>query len=71
MAQRRRRVEGRFHICRIEPTPLRTAEEWLSFYARFWTGRLAALAAVLKAEDRAAAAASDNADPPDNRGDER
>jgi len=36
----------------------------------FWTGRLAALDAVLKAEDRAAAA-SDNADPLENKGDER
>jgi DNA-binding transcriptional ArsR family regulator len=67
----RRRVEGRFHICQIEPAPLRTAEEWLSFYARFWSGRLAALDAVPKAEDRAAAAASDNANPSDNEGDER
>jgi hypothetical protein len=37
---------------------------------RFWSGRLAALDALPKAEDRAAAA-SDNADPSENKGDER
>lgn len=51
----RRRVQGRRHICRIEPAPLAAADEWLRFYARFWSERLAALDAVLKAEDRAAA----------------
>ena len=48
----RRRVQGRAHICRIEPAPLAAAEEWLRYYERFWTKRLDAL---LKAEDRAGA----------------
>jgi len=51
----RRRVQGRSHICRIEPAPLAAAEEWLHYYARFWTERLDALDAMLKAEDRAGA----------------
>ena len=54
----RRRVQGRSHVCRIEPAPLAVAERWLRFYERFWTERFDALAAVLKAEDAAAAAAS-------------
>jgi len=50
----RRRVQGRSHICRIEPAPLAAAEDWLRDYERFWTKRLDALDALLKAEDRAA-----------------
>lgn len=48
-----RRVQGRSHICRIEPAPLAAAEEWLRYYERFWTKRLEALDSLLKAEDRA------------------
>jgi len=48
----RRRVQGRSHICRIEPAPLAAAEKWLHDYARFWAERLDALDAMLKAEDR-------------------
>ncbi|MGO9470676.1 MAG: ArsR/SmtB family transcription factor [Isosphaeraceae bacterium] len=47
----RRRVQGRSHICRIEPAPLAAAEEWLHHYARFWSERLDALDAMLKADD--------------------
>src|SRR5260221_732867 len=50
----RRRVQGRTHFCRIEPLPLAAADEWLRFYECFWIDRLDALAAILKAEDRAA-----------------
>jgi DNA-binding transcriptional ArsR family regulator len=49
----RRRVQGRSHICRIEPAPLAAAEEWLHYYEGFWTKRLDALDALLRAEDRA------------------
>ncbi|HEU5101115.1 MAG TPA: metalloregulator ArsR/SmtB family transcription factor [Roseiflexaceae bacterium] len=49
----RRRVAGRSHICRIEPGPLATADEWLRFYERLWTDQLDALDAMLKAEDAA------------------
>lgn len=47
----RRRVEGRRHICRIEPAPLMAADKWLRYYDRFWNQRLDALEALLKAED--------------------
>ena len=33
----RREVRGRTHLCRLDPGPLATAQEWLSFYERFWT----------------------------------
>jgi DNA-binding transcriptional ArsR family regulator len=49
----RRRVQGRSHICRIEPAPLAAADRWLREYERFWTERLDALDALLRAEDRA------------------
>ena len=55
----RRRVEGRTHVCRIEPAPLAAAGEWLRFYERLWTEQLDALDALLKAEDAATATSSD------------
>ncbi len=55
-----RRVRGRSHICRIEPAPLAAAEKWLQYYARFWTERLDALDALLKAEDSADSAQTHN-----------
>lgn len=47
-----RRIAGRTHLCRIEPEPLQAAEAWLRRYERFWTSRLDALEAALKAEDQ-------------------
>jgi DNA-binding transcriptional ArsR family regulator len=52
----RRKVQGRSHICRIEPSPLAAADRWLRYYERFWNKRLDALEALLKAEDAAAVA---------------
>ena len=49
----RRRVEGRRHVCRMEPSPLATADKWLRYYERFWSTRLDALEALLQAEDAA------------------
>ncbi|WP_209599920.1 ArsR/SmtB family transcription factor [Sinorhizobium kostiense] len=46
----RREVRGRTHLCRLEPGPLASAHEWLSFYERFWTGRLDALEELLRKE---------------------
>ena len=46
----RREVRGRAHLCRLEPGPLATAREWLSFYERFWTGRLDVLDRLLREE---------------------
>lgn len=47
----RREVRGRTHFCRLEPGPLAAANEWLSFYERFWTGSLDALERLLREED--------------------
>ncbi len=46
----RRRIEGRVHVCRLEPAPLAAADGWLRFYERFWSEQLAALDAFLSAE---------------------
>ncbi|WP_373502043.1 ArsR/SmtB family transcription factor [Aestuariivirga sp.] len=47
----RREVRGRTHVCRLEPGPLASAHDWLTFYERFWTGRLDALERLLSEED--------------------
>lgn len=46
----RREVKGRTHLCRLEPGPLATADEWLRFYERFWTDRLGVLDRLLREE---------------------
>jgi DNA-binding transcriptional ArsR family regulator len=43
-----REVRGRTHICRLDPGPLASAHEWLSFYERFWSERLDALERLLR-----------------------
>ena len=50
----KRSVQGRRHVCRLDPNPLASAAVWLSFYEHFWTERLAALADVLKGQGRRA-----------------
>jgi DNA-binding transcriptional ArsR family regulator len=47
----RREVRGRTHLCRLDPGPLASAHEWLSFYERFWTDRLDVLERLLREED--------------------
>jgi DNA-binding transcriptional ArsR family regulator len=47
----RREVRGRTHLCRLDPGPLASAHQWLSFYERFWTERLDALERLLRSED--------------------
>jgi DNA-binding transcriptional ArsR family regulator len=47
----RREVRGRTHLCRLEPGPLASAHDWLSFYERFWTERLDALERLLRQKD--------------------
>lgn len=47
----RREVHGRTHLCRLDPGPLASAHEWLSFYERFWTGRLDELERLLREDD--------------------
>ena len=44
----RRTVEGRTHTCRLDPGPLRSADEWLRLSERIWTERFDALDALLK-----------------------
>lgn len=69
----RREVRGRTHLCRLDPGPLASAHEWLTFYERFWTERLDILERLLREED--AANAPNHPDPspkpsPDTEGDE-
>ncbi len=48
----KRDVRGRTHVCRLAPGPLANAHQWLAFYEIFWTNRLDALEALIKAEDQ-------------------
>jgi DNA-binding transcriptional ArsR family regulator len=47
----RRTVEGRRHVCRLDPGPLASATEWLRFYERFWNERLDDLQTLLENEE--------------------
>src|SRR5438552_15202655 len=47
----RREVRGRTHLCRLAPGPLASAHQWLGFYERFWTERLAVLDRLPRAAD--------------------
>ncbi len=42
-----RERHGSFQIVRINATPLRSAQQWLNFYERFWTEQLDSLERVL------------------------
>jgi DNA-binding transcriptional ArsR family regulator len=42
----RRTVDGRRHVCRLDPAPLASATAWLRFYERHWEERLDALEAL-------------------------
>ncbi len=46
----RREVRGRTHLCRLDPGPLASAQQWLAFYERFWTDRLDALERLLRSD---------------------
>jgi len=59
----RREVRGRTHICRLEAGPLADADQWLSYYERFWTGRLDALEKLLRDDDARKAAERKNRTP--------
>lgn len=39
----RREIRGREHHCRVDPRPLREANDWLEHYRQFWELRLDAL----------------------------
>jgi DNA-binding transcriptional ArsR family regulator len=44
----RRTIDGRRHICRLEPGPLGSAHAWLAFYQRHWSERLDALEGLFR-----------------------
>lgn len=44
----RREVRGRTHVCHLDPGPMASAHEWLTFYQQFWTGRLDTLERLLR-----------------------
>jgi DNA-binding transcriptional ArsR family regulator len=48
----RRTVQGRTHVCRLDPGPLAEAHGWLRVYERFWNERLDALAALFTPPDK-------------------
>lgn len=59
-----RRVQGRRHLCRIQPLRLAAADNWFHFYRRLWAEQLDRLDTLLQAEDRAAS-------PPRRKGSKR
>ncbi len=42
-----RTVQGRTHLCRLQPEALAAGQDWLRFYEQFWNERLDALAEAL------------------------
>jgi DNA-binding transcriptional ArsR family regulator len=52
----RRRRAGREHLLSFDPAPLDEAAAWIATQGAFWTARLDALEAALRAEDGAASA---------------
>lgn len=47
----RRTVQGRTHVCRLDPAPLAEAHAWLEHYHRFWDRKLDALERALRDDD--------------------
>jgi DNA-binding transcriptional ArsR family regulator len=52
----RRLISGRDHFLSLDPKPLHDVAEWMARARDFWSGRLDALEAALRAEDAIAAA---------------
>ena len=46
-----RERRGNFQIVRLNPKPLRSAEQWLTFYDKFWNEQLDALQIHLEGEN--------------------
>jgi DNA-binding transcriptional ArsR family regulator len=46
----KRTIVGRTHRCALDPAPLADADAWLRRYSAFWTERLDALDALLRAD---------------------
>jgi DNA-binding transcriptional ArsR family regulator len=47
-----RTIDGRRHVCRLDPAPLASASAWLRFYERFWNERLDDLQALFAPDPR-------------------
>jgi DNA-binding transcriptional ArsR family regulator len=47
-----RKIQGRVHLCSLEPRPLREATEWLDYYRQFWEVRLDAFARYVARKTR-------------------
>ncbi|HEY5972920.1 MAG TPA: metalloregulator ArsR/SmtB family transcription factor [Pseudoxanthomonas sp.] len=45
-----RQIQGRTHLCHLRAEALAAGEEWLRYYQQFWTQRLDALEATLRAD---------------------
>lgn len=56
-----RERRGSFHIVRLNPAPLRPAEEWLAYYEKFWERQLDALQQFLEGEQHEQARSSTRA----------
>lgn len=48
-----RRVEGRRHVCSLEPGPLTRVDAWLDHYRAYWPKRLDALQEALESDEEA------------------
>jgi DNA-binding transcriptional ArsR family regulator len=48
----RRTVQGRRHLCRLEPAALASAAAWLQFYERHWNERLDALEDLFRTDPK-------------------
>ena len=59
----RRRVSGREHFLTFNSAPMESAVEWMERHRIFWTERLDALEAALRADD-AVAVAKEKSKPP-------
>jgi DNA-binding transcriptional ArsR family regulator len=60
----KRRVSGREHFLAFNPAPLESAAEWIERHRAFWTARLDALEAALRADDAVHAAKEKSKQPP-------
>jgi DNA-binding transcriptional ArsR family regulator len=45
-----RTIEGRRHVCRLDPAPLTSAGEWIRFYEQHWNARLDVLEDLMRSE---------------------
>ncbi|MEL1264671.1 metalloregulator ArsR/SmtB family transcription factor [Pseudoxanthomonas putridarboris] len=46
-----RQIQGRTHLCHLQPQALAQGQAWLRYYEQFWNQRLDALEAALQAEE--------------------